>query len=221
MNLLPTMKKLLSLLLAFVFLNVQSQAFFPSYGGLGLNPVGTYGGTLVPSSSTGTSSNGVSSAISIGLFSIGVPQVGLATGTFALFIQGGAYVGDIIGYVDPTTEGFSAILSGKSTFTVAIPFAVTVNNVTTITFNDESIAATGNMEATFSQGSLTSGVGNTTLLQGTATVISFLAINADGSPAPTATQQFIVSGVQQASGTVQPSTITLQNSGSSGGNSSS
>jgi len=220
------MKKLLSLLVAFVFLNVQSQAFFPSYGGLGLNPVGTYGGTLTPSTTSSTVKAGnVSAASSIGLFSIGVPQIGLATGTFALFIEGGAYVGDLVGSVDPSTEQLSAIMSGKSTFTIAVPFAVTTgtppNQTTTITFNDETIATTGNLEATFSQGALTAGVGDTTLLQGTATIIAFLNVDNNGAPIPTATQTFIVSGTQQATGTVAPSTISLENSGSSSGSSGS
>jgi len=216
------MKKLLSLLIAFVFLNVESQAYFPAYGGLGLNPVGTYGGTMVPESTSGAAVNGVSSSISIGLFSIGIPQIGLATGTFALFIQGGAYVGNIIGYVDPSSQSLSAILSGKSTFTVPVPFFTDNNGTIEVTFDNETMAATGNMEAGFSQGALSQGVGNTTLLQGTATVISFLNVNTvTGAPEPTATQTFIVSGVQQASGSVQPTTITLENSGGSGGNSSS
>lgn len=209
------MKKLLSLLIAFVFLNVESQAYYPSYGGLGLNPVGTYGGTLVPDGAAGAVAGNVNAADSIGLFSIGVPQVGLATGTFALFIQGGAYVGDLVGYVDPTSQKLSAIMSGSSTFTVAIPYFVTNGTTTTVTFKDYSIAATGNLEATFSQGAQSNGLGQTVNLNGTAAIVSFLDVDANGAPVPTATQNFIVSGTQQ-SGSVQPSTITLVSSGAGG-----
>ena len=215
------MKKILSVLLVFVFLQVQSRAFAPDYGGLGLNPVGTYGGTLVPSGATTTSAGGVSSADSLGLFSLGVPQVGLSTGNFAVFIQGGAYIGDIIGYVDPSTQGYSAILSGKSTFTVEVPF-YTFNPgpppTETVTFTPETISVSGSMDAKFSQSETPTATGLTTLLTGTATLINFLFVNNnDGSPIPSTTQTFQVNGVLQSGSTVSPSTITLTTSGGGSG----
>jgi hypothetical protein len=213
MILLPTMKKLLSLLIAFVFLNVESQAYYPAYGGLGLNPVGTYGGTLIPDGSTATSGN-VAATDSIGLFSIGVPQVGLATGSVAVFIQGGAYIGQFVGYVDPSSQTLSGILSGASTFQVALPSGVDSNGNTV--YQNYSIILSGNMVATFSQGIQATGLGETVNLSGTATIISFLFVSSKtGAPEPTANQTFIVSGTQQ-SGSVQPTTITLS-SNSSGG----
>jgi len=211
------MKKLLSLLVVFVFLNVQSQAFAPDYGGLGLNPVGTYGGTLTPGTGAAAGAaalNGVPSADSLGLFSIGIPQVGLATGSFAVFIQGAAYVGDIIGYVDPNTQTFSAILSGDSTFKVPqVQFGG--NNTFAVVYIP--ISVDGNMIATFTQGTLTTGAGTSTLITGTATLVSFLFVDANtGAPIPTATQTFVVNGVNQ-SGQVNPTTITLVNTSSQGG----
>jgi hypothetical protein len=207
MILLPTMKKLLSLLIAFVFLNVESQAFYPSYGGLGLNPVGTYGGTFVPDSSTTSTSGNVSTADSIGLFSLGVPQVGLATGSLAVFIEGGAYLGGLTGYVDPTTQTMSAIISGASTFQIALVSGFDSNG--NPIYHNYNIILSGNMVAAFSQGAQSNGLGETVNMSGTATIISFLFVDgATGAPIPTANQSFIVSGTQQ-SGSVQPSTISF------------
>ena len=206
------MKKILSALLVFVFLHVQAQAYAPDYGGIGFNAVGTYGGVFIPTVGANAAAGAALTdlqAASIGIFSIGVPQTGLPTGSFAIFIDGGAYVGTIIGEVDPAAQTLSAILSGTSTFSVVvdtfIPNGMGGFTISSVTFR---ISVTGTMKADFTQGANPAlGVANQ-ILTGTASVFTFGQINVDGSPDISATQDYLVNGVQQ-SGTVSPTTITL------------
>lgn len=102
------MKKVLSLLLAFVFLQVQTFALSGGpFGNTGLNNiVGTYAGVF--SGLSGTLTNPVTGATttasgtnSLGIFVMGVPSADLATGTVALFIEGVFYQGGILGLADP------------------------------------------------------------------------------------------------------------------------
>ena len=141
------MKKVLSLLLIFVFLQVEAWALSggPVFGGGQTNFVGTYSGVLVPSSESSNSDNdeeaidpnndgdpttgtigpdgidtsaGGSTSSSIGLFSIAQPDVGIATGALVLFIDGAAFNASITGIIDPDTGTLSAVIDGLSTFVV-------------------------------------------------------------------------------------------------------
>ncbi len=87
------MKKVLSLLVAFVFLQVQSWALSggPVYTGSTAAVKGTYAGSMIPSIAGN----------SVGLFAFGVPDTGLASGIFAMYVSGGAFYGSIVGIIDP------------------------------------------------------------------------------------------------------------------------
>jgi len=113
----PTMKKVLSLLLVFVFLQVQTFALSggPQYGGNQAAVAGTYAGVFTGLSGTATAIStgtvlvdGVGSN-ALGLFVIGVPQTDIAQGTVALFFEGTFYQGGILGIADPNDQTFSGV----------------------------------------------------------------------------------------------------------------
>jgi len=121
------MKKVLSLLLAFVFLHVQSWALSGGpFGNSGQNSiVGTYAGVF--SGLSGTLTNPTTGATtkatgtnSLGIFVMGVPQTDLATGTVALFVEGFFYQGGILGLADPDKQiivGISQAIHLSDVFT--------------------------------------------------------------------------------------------------------
>jgi len=99
------MKKVLSLLVTFVFLQVQSWALSggPSYGAINNSVSGTYAGVLVG----GVGVNG------LGLFQIGMPTAGLGSGTFAFFAGGGAFFGTVVALADGEKSTMSGIFKGQ------------------------------------------------------------------------------------------------------------
>lgn len=117
------MKALLGCLMCLVL--TWSQAFAISGGPFGgsqqVNVVGTYAGALVPivDPVIGLSDN------SLALFTMKVPQTGLATGTVAVFRNGFIYTGGsqdittggdapgIVGTVDPVSARLSAVVVAK------------------------------------------------------------------------------------------------------------
>ena len=97
------MKKVLSLLLAFVFLHTQAHALSggPVFGTAGGSIIGTYAGILA----------GPPNAL--GIFVVGVKDVGPATGDFNIFISGTFYGGTIIGIGDPQDSSFEGVLQAS------------------------------------------------------------------------------------------------------------
>ena len=98
------MKKVLSLLLAFVFLHVQAHALSggPLFGSGGnTSLVGTYSGVL-----TGPPN-------ALGIFVVGIRDVGPAEGDFNIFISGSFYGGTIIGVGDPGNGTFKGVVQGE------------------------------------------------------------------------------------------------------------
>jgi hypothetical protein len=98
------MKKVLSLLLAFVFLHVQAHALSggPTFAGSGnTSLIGTYSGVL-----TGPVN-------ALGMFVVGIRDVGPAEGDFNIFIGGAFYGGTIIGIGDPGNASFKGVVQGE------------------------------------------------------------------------------------------------------------
>jgi len=116
------MKKVLSLLVAYVFFQTQSWALVggPVYPGGNLSLIGTYAGVLIPDSpQTGTSLSGKALAptvTSIGLFTLSVPSLGLASGTTVFFVNGDPYTGTISGVADPDKSTLVGIVKTTSDF---------------------------------------------------------------------------------------------------------
>jgi hypothetical protein len=122
------MKALLGCLMCLVLTVVQTFAISggPPYPG-STNVVGVYAGVMkrpvgadsVSGCSTYTSD---CAANSLGVFSVGVAESGLATGAFVMFSQGRVFTGSIQGTADPGKDASSArinaVLSATFNFTV-------------------------------------------------------------------------------------------------------
>jgi hypothetical protein len=120
------MKKLLSLLMAYVFLQAQTWALSggPVYGNAsnGGSPIGTFSGVLKPT-------GGVTNAF--GVFGIVVPAVNLATGAFVYFASGETFIGAIEGSGDPSNLVISGLLSAQANVTSLVPSTANVGGVIT------------------------------------------------------------------------------------------
>jgi len=122
------MKGLLGCLLCLVF--TMTQAFAISGGPpypASLNVVGVYAGVMKPKKVPATCPGDPStcpdsppgcSANSLGVFSVGVPNSGLATGTFVMFSQGRVFSGTVQGTADPGKATLKAVLSASFNFTL-------------------------------------------------------------------------------------------------------
>ena len=193
------MKQILSLLVAFVFVQTQCWALSggPNYAGDSNDATGEFAGVLVP---TGLGTN------ALGLFSLTSPVKGLATGTFVVFASGSTFNGTIKGLIDPDKLTLQAIAEGKETATF-----VTVDPDTgAVTTEERTVAlAAGQITALLSKTvdrngriSATSG----TRLTGTGSLatsdLNFgrQAVNAAGGSrtTPTGTLTFTVDGFKQA-----------------------
>ena len=199
------MKKVLSLLVAFVFLQTQTWALSggPFQGQTGASTIGTYAGVMIPSIVNVAVAGAPLRSSSIGLFSFAQPQVGLATGALLIFINGTGFVGTITGIIDPEDGTLKAVIDTTSVYTVAVPVGLLGATVNVSGF------AQGNMEAEItsnqsfgaanSGSSLTAAIGlNTARVSGTATVDVFFQVNPDFSPDVINTETFTIEGFKQS-----------------------
>lgn len=153
------MKKVLSLLLLFVFLQTQAWALSggPSFAGQGaVSLIGTYSGVL-----TGPPN-------ALGIFVVGIQEVGPATGNCSVFLAGAFYGGSIIGIGDPQESTFRGVIDAERLSSVSFfsdPFFGTQSGSRTV----QGIAS-GLVDATITQeGGVGSGLAGTRLV-GTAHV---------------------------------------------------
>ena len=129
------MKVRLAALMCLVFMITQSFAISggPPYPG-STNVVGVYAGVMKPKKVPATCATDPTtcpdsppgcSANSLGVFSVGVPNSGLATGTFVMFSQGRVFNGNIQGTADPgkdtNSARLSAVLSATFNYTLTFP----------------------------------------------------------------------------------------------------
>ena len=113
------MKKVLSLLVAFVLLQVQTWALSggPVYGGSQAAVTGTYAGVITGVSGTAVDLTGIglvdaTGTNALGVFVLGVPATDLANGSFGIFTQGIFFQGGMLGIVDPNKQTLSAVAQG-------------------------------------------------------------------------------------------------------------
>lgn len=121
------MKKVLSFLLSIVFLHAQTAPLFAHRGGpensdttANVDIVGTYSGTLIPDDPAAANTDtidGSDSINSLGLFNLGVPTTGPATGTFLIFTQGIIFTGTIIAAGDAGKGTIQGVVEGNYDFT--------------------------------------------------------------------------------------------------------
>jgi hypothetical protein len=196
------MKKVLSLLVIFVFLNVQCWAYSPNYPTTTAELSGTYAGVLIP-----TNPVGAVDAASIGIFAVGIPSptsstVVVCQAAAVLFVQGAAYNSTVTGVLDPSNNTLSAIVEGISSFSQVV--ASMGNAVTIATY----FYAQGNIIATLEQAPEVRGLANNTgpgsagaeRLTGTSTIDLYQTFNNNnGTPNVTSIVTYSVSGFQQTS----------------------
>ena len=188
------MKQVLSLLMAFVFLQTQSWALSGGPGGSGTvaggSLSGTYAGVLVPQVAI------VGGSASIGLFTLVQPDSGLTTGTISVFVNGTGFTGTVSGVMDPKDGSFDGVIDAVSTFTVSI--LVQTNPPTLQSF---AIRAQGSMQAEVAPDNTPSIFTPITTapsrIAGTASLDIFFQIAANGTPIITQTALFDVDGFKQ------------------------
>ena len=197
------MKALFASLLCFVLTASQTFAIKggPPYPA-GTNVVGTYAGVLqgVFDPTNPSSSN------NIGVFSIGVPKTGNATGPFVMFSRGRVFSGTIQGTADPTKASISGVLDAKFDYNLLVPVTetTTTNGVTTskTTFQTLAISAHANgpLDATIATTKSAHNLSAaTTVLRGSATMnISEGQIAANGDPVIVKILTLTVSGFKQS-----------------------
>jgi hypothetical protein len=160
------MKKVLSLLVAFVFLQVQSWALSggPVFTTTSANPsiIGTYGGVMIPTSTQTNTAIGATGAndftpASIGLFSIAVPETGISSGVAIVFVDGVAFIGQIAGVGDGDRQEIQGVIAGTSNFTVHVEISPPIigippNPSIPAVFADFPIFAEGSFKADIIEG---------------------------------------------------------------------
>jgi hypothetical protein len=192
------MKILLGCLMCVVL--AASECFAISGGpvfGSGVNVVGTYAGVIKarplnapPSARFPDDFPPGCSFNSIGVFSVGVPTNGIASGDFVMFSQGRVFTGTIRGTADPNTAILRGILNATFDFSVTIPGGDSI---------DVTAEANGHLKTTISNVSNTA-LGTTAIrLSGTAKLnINQGEVNADLSPHNTCEMTLKVKGFKQS-----------------------
>ena len=230
------MKKVLSLLIAFVLMQVQTWALSggPVYGGNQASVTGTYAGVFTGIGGTAINLGAgtlVDSAgtNAVGLFVIGVPATDVANGSLALFFEGAFFQGGIIGIANPNKKTLTGVCQGVhitqlSTFTDLF-FGQTAKTVNYDSRADGTIKA--NIEDTGIGGITLLGTGSFTVSIIVSTPITFPDPNNPGffittvvqSSVPTGTLSFTVDGFKQSAIVVTPaadSIAKLLNGGGTG-----
>ena len=210
------MKKVLSLLLAFVFLQTQTWAIGggPQGTGGGAALVGTYAGVLIPVSQTKPLVVGGQSSASIGLFVVSVPAVNVAKGAVIAFVDGIAFIGDVTAIADPKKQTLVGVVEGISTNDV-ITLVPVVDANGNVTFQQVTtkIFAQGNINARFESSGggvdpITGSAGGSSRLGGNASLDLFADLNSNGTPNIFNTVKFRVDGFKQ-SATASATAITF------------
>jgi hypothetical protein len=210
------MNRVLSFLLAYAFLQAETWAIGggPNTGTTAAALVGTYAGVMIPIDQTSVTQ--IPSSASIGLFSIGVPQVGLAQGSAVVFVNGLAFQGTVLGVADPKDQTLQGIVQGQSTAQVT-SLVPTIDANGNVVFQQITslVFAQGNIDTKIDGAGTVSPLGadpSATRLKGKAQLDLFQTLNADGTPSVTNTVTFKVDGFKQ-SDTSTVITITLPNTG--------
>jgi hypothetical protein len=127
MRLLTTMKRLLSFLLSVVFIHAQTAPLLAKTGGPSFDDsnnvdlVGTYSGVLNPDSSeSGTPTLSGETVNALGIFSLGVPAVGPASGSFLIFSDGIVFSGTITAVGDPSSGSLRGVINASFEYTSAV-----------------------------------------------------------------------------------------------------
>lgn len=179
----------------------------------GGNIVGTYGGVLqgMFDPTTPSSSN------TIGVFSLGVPRTGNATGPFVMFARGRVFSGTIQATADPIKASIKGVLSATYDYTLSekvTDIEIDANGVRTFTTKiittPVTASANGPLSATVASSKSASALStSTTILQGLATLnVSQGQVAANGDPIIVSIISLSVSGFKQSDTAPTGTTIT-------------
>lgn len=183
----------------------------PVYPGA-TNVVGTYAGVIDPVLADSPPTCG---ANSIGVFSIGVPENGISSGTFVMFSQGRTFTGTISGVADPGKAKLKGVLNATFNFTVSKTSTNSVTGETTVTTEDVTASANGNLNTQINSGSTATLGVTATRLRGTATIsVDFGQLNPDFSPIIVCEMNMRVKGFKQSN--TGPTSAISVGTGSSG-----
>lgn len=223
------MKHVLSILLAFVFIQTQCWALSggPRYGGNAAAVAGTYAGVFTGLSGTAQLLDPTTNQLvdpigsnALGIFVIGVGQVDVASGTLGLFFEGTFFQGGILGIADPNKQTLNAVAQGihKTDFTT----------FTSVFFGDNfqsaefDARADGTIKAEIQSGNTASGitlvgtstftvsvvVTSNTIIPDPANPGSFITQPTQKSK-PTGTLSFVVDGFKQSDQVIKPGAGSL------------
>ncbi len=178
---------------------VASQAFAVSGGPVypgSRNVVGTFAGVMQPNLETNACGSN-----SLGVFSVGVPQNGLATGAFVMFSQGRVFSGTVRGTADPGRGTLKAVLDATFDFTLTTIVRDELGVPTTIT-TDITASANGSLNTRITNsGDSTFGV-SATRLSGTALLnISQGQVDQSNDPIVSCEMDLTVVGFKQSNTT--------------------
>jgi hypothetical protein len=161
----------------------------------GGNIVGTYGGVLqgIFDPTTPSSSN------SIGVFSLGVPKTGNATGPFVMFTRGRVFSGTIQAAADPVKASIKGVLDAKYNYNLSRTVTDSAGNTTIVTI-PVTANANGPLNATVAATKSAKTLAtSTTILQGTAVLnVSEGQVSANGDPIIVSILSLTVSGFKQS-----------------------
>ncbi len=228
------MKKVLSLLVAFVFMQVQTWALSggPQYGGSQASVTGTYAGVFTGIGGTAISL-GTGALVdsagtnALGIFVIGVPVTDVANGTMAIFFEGSFFQGGIIGIADPNKQTLSGVCQGvhitQLTSFTDLFFGQSSKSVNYDSRADGTLKS--KIENTGIGGITLVGTGSFTVSIIVSTPITFPDPNNPGkfittvvqSSVPTGTLSFAVDGFKQSQTVVIPAKDSIANLLNGGG----
>lgn len=206
------MKKILSFLLAIVFLQAQVFAMSggPVYGAKGENIVGSYSGVLIPDSGEISAVKGPNGELipSLGIFSLKVPVTGYATGIFMMFSEGQTFPGTINAVGNALKGTLSGLL--EASFDTNISQVVGAEVVTVAVTTSVNGTLESKVSATSGISASASSTGNTfQRVVGTAVLVYDQGqVNKDLQPIVTNVLHYTVDGVKQSNSTTTTDTGT-------------
>ena len=229
------MKKVFPLLLCYVLTTAQMFALSggPVFGS-NVNVTGTYSGLLQGVTETDTPNGtgggappipgdplpgdpgdvpATTASNALGLFSLAVPSVAVASGSFLLFANGTVFTGTITAAVDPDSATLTGVLQGSFNFSLAV--LLPTGSLGSV---DVTATALGGINAKIRNSRPTAVTSQR--LSGTATLgINFGQVDNALEPVVTRTITFNVNGFKQttAISTTSVGTATGSTGGGSGG----
>ncbi len=160
------------------------------------NLVGTYAGVLQGAFDP----TNPASSNSVGIFSLGVPASGNASGVFVMFTRGRVFTGTAQAFADPNKSSLKGILSASYNYTLSRTITDPTTGTQSIATIPVTASAQGPIDASVAASKSASLFSSsTTILRGTAALsISEGQVAANGDPIIASNLSLIVTGVKQS-----------------------